>query len=198
VRVIKTRKLIGRNKIHEIVINEFSQYIKIAESRRAKPFLKGKRKIPKKYQNENFEFDSKGRLINKNNGSVVPSNPMVCGKPRYWKINGQDIYNQKIKFTDRAKIVGLLHEYFGKHLVQLRDFKFPDKIGVRIIFYVLDEGKNNIDNDNKWIYEKVIQDTMTQLSIISDDNPYVINENCKKTEFVDKQEDVKLVIEFYE
>jgi len=191
--------VIGRNKIHEIVINEFSQYIKISESRRVKPFLKGKRKIPKKYQNENFEFDSKGRLINLKNGTVVPSNPMVCGKPRYWKINGQDIYNQKIKFTDRAKIVGLLHEYFSKPLLaELKDFQFPERMGIRIIFHILDEGKNNIDNDNKWIYEKVIQDTMTQLNIIKDDNPYVIDENCKKTVFVEDQKDVKLIIEFYE
>lgn len=188
-------------EIVKIEIPNFNEYIRQAEKRKAKPFIKGnKKKIPKKYQNDDYSWNNKGYLIEKATGLVVASNALTVGKPRDWRINGQDIYNQAVKHSARSGIAVKMHNKFIpslKNIKPLSEDLFP--LSLRVNFYILDENKReskarNIDNDNRWIYEKSIQDTLVLLKIIPDDNPYIINENCKKTIFVENEKDCKLEI----
>lgn len=186
-----------KGNVITIVVDNFSEYIKVADARSVKPIIKGKRKIPKKYLDETkYGFDMKQRLIELETGKVVPSNPKVAGTPRYWRVNGQDIYNQKVKTFQRNNYVGMLHRYFEKIFTEkfenIRIKKFPLRLS--IIFHVKDLEDHNIDNDNKWIWEKVIQDTLVECRILPDDNPRFICENSKKTVLVQNEEDVKLII----
>lgn len=186
-----------KGNVITIVVDDFTEYVKVAESRIVKPFVKGKRKIPKKYLDETkYAFDQKNRLIELDSGKIVPSNPKVAGKARYWRVNGQDIYNQKVKTFQRNNYVGMLHRYFQKifekEFENIRIKKFPLKL--TLLFYVKDLEDHNIDNDNKWIWEKTIQDTLVECRIIPDDNPRFICENTKRTYLVQNEEDVKLII----
>lgn len=186
-------------EIVKLTIPKLNEFIRIAEKKSVKPFLKdSKKKLPKKYQTNDFKWDAKGRLVNRLTGLVVPSNPITAGKPRDWKMNGQDLYNQKVKHNARNAIMYKMHERFKGTLEELpilRDFPLT----LELNFYLLDLLKapgreRNIDNDNRWIYHKVIQDTMTELGKIPDDNPYYINGNITRTFFVDNIEDTKLDI----
>ncbi len=189
-------------EIFKITIKNFQEYVKIADKRQVKPFLKGKRKIPKRYETNDYIWDGKGRLINAKTGDIIASNPIVAGTERWWRINGQDIYNQKIKHSARHGIMSKLHEMFIPHLKNISKIEnFP--IRLELNFFILDNNKiktreKNIDNDNKWLYNKVIQDTLTELGIIPDDNCYYINGNNITTTFVDDITDVKLEIIGYE
>lgn len=188
------------DEIFKVTINKFNDSIKLAEKRKLIPIIKGEKKIfPKKYQNENFIWNAKNQLINKDTGDLVARNSMLVGKPRYWKLNGQDIYNQKVKHSARGGIMQKLHAMFEPHLknIKIEDKSYP--ISLRINHYTLDYNKEagkdkNIDNDNKWIYNKVIMDSLRDLKVIPDDNPYYINENTIKTIFVDDYKDIKLEI----
>lgn len=192
-----SRTLKDKDNVITITVPNFTEYIKVAESKKLKPIVKGKRKIPKKYLDETkYSFDDKNRLIELSTGKLVPGNPNVVGKPRYWRVNGQDIYNQKVKTFQRNNYIGMLHNYFSnlfeKEFENIRIKKFP--LNLSIIFYVKDMQDHNIDNDNKWIWEKVIQDTLVESKILPDDNPRIICQNTKRTVLVDHEEDVKLII----
>lgn len=188
-------------EIIKIVISDFNEYIRIAEKKMAKPFIKdSKKKLPKKYQTDEFKWNNKGQLVYSTTGSIVPSNSMTVGQPRDWKINGQDIYNQKVKHSARASIMQKMHGKFRRHLEKLEQIHpelFP--LTLRINFFIEDETKKegrskNIDNDNRWIYHKVIQDTLVELKKLPDDEPHIINGNYHKTYFVENPEEVKLEI----
>lgn len=185
-------------EIFKITIHDFNEYIKISEKRKVKPFFKGKRKIPKKYQSDNYTWDGKGRLIDKLTNQVVPSNPIVAGQVRYWRINGQDIYNQKISHAGRHSIMSKLHDVFNPYLKGLENItEFP--FSLRINFHILDQDKvvgreKNIDNDNRWIFGKAIRDCLRDLGKVPDDDPHYINEDCSKTIFIENKEDIKLEI----
>ena len=192
-----SRTMRDKDNVVTITVPNFTEYIKVAESKKLKPIVKGKRKIPKKYLDETkYSFDDRDRLIELSTGKLVPGNPNVVGKPRYWRVNGQDIYNQKVKTFQRNNYIGMLHNYFSKlfekEFENIRIKKFP--LTLSITFYVKDMQDHNIDNDNKWIWEKVIQDTLVESKILPDDNPRIICQNTKRTVLVDNEEDIKLII----
>lgn len=192
----------NENEIVKVTIPQFNEFIRIAEKRSVSPFKKdSKKKIPKKYQTDDYSWNGKGYLINNKTGTVVASNPLMAGKPRDWRINGQDIYNQKTKQSARNAVMVKIHERLSRHLEQIEKINpelFP--LTLRINFYTKDYNKikgskmRNIDNDNRWIYEKAVQDTMVELGKLPDDNPYFINGNYKKTYFVETDEECKLEI----
>lgn len=191
----------NENEIVKVTISNFNEYIRIAEKRMVKPFIQNsKKKLPKKYQTEEFVWNRKGYLVHADTGIIVPSNPVMAGKPRLWRINGQDIYNQKVKHSARASIMQKMHAKFIPYLGELQEINpklFP--LTLRINFFIKDQTKeegreNNIDNDNRWIYHKVIQDTLVEKKKIPDDNPHIINGNYHKTYFVEDDKDCKVEI----
>lgn len=188
-------------EIVKIVIPQFSEYIRIANKRSLKPFEKSsKKKLAKKYQTDEYRWNNKGYLVFADTGLLVPSNPRMVGEPRDWKINGQDVYNQKVTHNGRNAIATKMHEKFKEDLSKIEPIDKDElPVTLRINFYILDRNKvrdktKNIDNDNRWIYHKFIQDTLVELGKFEDDNPYMINGNYHKTYFVENEEDVKLEI----
>lgn len=187
-------------EIQKIIIKPFNEYIKISEKRKVKPFYKDKRILPKKYQTDDYIWDGKGRLIHKLTGEVIASNPKVAGQERWWRINGQDIYNQKISHAGRHSIMSKLHDKFNPHLKDIESLNnFPIK--VEINFYIQDQDKiksreKNIDNDNRWLYAKVIRDCLRDLKKVPDDDPHYIMGDSSNTIFVEEDE-VRLEIVIY-
>lgn len=192
--------------IKEIVIDNFSEYIQTTAKIRPKPYIKGQCKIPLKYQNSNYEFKqltyfgkSMEALVLKETGEIVPSNSKTVNRPRLKKVNGQDVYNQNAMTFGRAKIVNILHDYFDKHLDSISPIDnielYP--LHLEMSFYVHDMGRNNIDNDNKWIWRKCLQDTMVNKGIIPDDNVYNIAKNSEETYLIPGDQTQKLIIRIY-
>lgn len=180
----------------------FSEYVEVSKKRRAKPYEKGKCRIPKKYQDSTellYGWNSKGYLVNKLTGEVLVSNPKVAGTPRRIKVNGNDIYNNHVSRQGRASLVKALHAQFARYIKDIKPLKdihnFP--LGLHLSFKVHDMGSHNLDNDNRWIWRKAIQDTMTQEGIIPEDNPYIIWENLERTILIDKEKDPSLIIEIF-
>lgn len=179
----------------------FSKRLKVSNTRRPVPFIKGKCRIPKKYEDESlYGWNDKGHLMDKLTGEVLISNIKVLDKPRYKNISGQAIYNGASSRFARAKMIKALHDEFKKYIKDidsLRDIKYYP-LGLYLTFKVHDLGnKRNTDNDNRWVWEKAIQDTFVQEGIIPDDNPYVVWENVKRTILIPEEREETLLIEVY-
>ena len=132
-------------------------------------------------------------------GLVLVCNTKTVGKPRFKKVNGQDIYNGNTSRQARANLVKMIHNKFAPYVKDINPIEdvtaYP--LGIHLNFYVKDQGRQNIDNDNKWIWEKAIQDTLVENKIIPDDNPYIVWENVKRTILIPEEDEEKLVIEIY-
>lgn len=185
----------------------FSEYVQISKKRRPVYFkndLKGgESRLPKgilkKLKAGLYDWDIKGYLYNKLTGEVLVRNNKSVGTPREQKVNGQNIYNGNVSRQARATLVKALHEKFARYLKDIDpivDIKhFP--LGIHLIFKVHDRFKFNLDNDNRWIWEKTIQDTLVQEKIIPEDNPYVVWENLKRTILIPNEVEETLIVEIY-
>lgn len=196
----------NQTKLVTIEIPNFSEYIKKANKARELPYIKGKCRLPKMYDNDDYEWRKIkywGKhvevIVRKSDGLQMISNKLTANKPRLVKVNGQDIYNQRNNSFGRAFVSNTLHTYYKEYLKEVNPFEdlnnFP--LCIELMFYIHDEGKSNIDNDNKWVWEKGFQDTLTELGIIPDDNCYVINRNEKETVLIPNDQEPKLVINIY-
>ena len=127
------------------------------------------------------------------------STPKAAGTPRLVKVNGQDIYNGNISRQARASLVKAIHNYIRPYLTDIPVFedieKFP--LTLELLFYVKDQGKSNIDTDNKWLWRKCIQDTITELNKWSDDNVYISSRNEEETILIPDDQEQKLIINIY-
>lgn len=195
-------KEIVENKKYQLLKHieiPFSEYVQISKKRRAMPYIKGKCRIPKKFEKDIYGWNSKGYLINKLTGEVIIRNARLAGTPREKKVNGQNIYNGNVSRQSRATLVKALHENFSKYLKDIEPIKdikhFP--LGLHLIFKVHDQARFNLDNDNRWIWEKAIQDTLVQEKIIPDDNPYIVWENLKRTILIPNEVEETLIVEIY-
>ena len=191
-----------RDKLVEIQISDYTEYVKLSNSRRIKPYIQGKCRVPKKYSTGDYHWIKKGKLLvlaRKADGIVLTSNPLAAGTPKMKKVNGQDIYNGNVSRQARATLVKALHNFFIPHISGIEPIKNIDyfPLTLEILFYIHDKGKNNIDNDNKWIYRKCIQDTLVELEKIADDDPQFISRNEEETILIPDNQEQRLIINIY-
>lgn len=191
---------IKRILLDSVRIDDFSEYIEISKKRITKPYIKNKCRLPKKYLNSDiFIFDKKNRLINKETGEIIVKNKRTAGKPRYKKVNGQEIYNGNISRQARASLVKKIHGFLAPYL---QNIKIPDNIdiyplSIELLFYVNDLGKGTIDNDNRWIWIKCVRDTLTEIGKWVDDNNNIVSRDEFETILIPKEEPQSLIINIY-
>lgn len=198
-----------KKELFKITINNFSEYIRKTQKVRPVPYIRGKCRLPKKYESEeDFEWRKIkywGRNVEaryekgKSDKEFLISNNKTANKERHVKVNGQEVYNQTGGSFNRAFMRDQLHNYFKKHL---KDVKPIDDIEVYplsiwIKFYIKDMGRHNIDNDNKWPWRKWFQDTAVEMGILSDDNLYIINDNRETTYLIPDDQEQKMEIIVY-
>jgi len=191
-----------RDKILTITIDNFTEYVQLSKARRSKPYIKDKCRVPKKYSGVEYGWLKKGKysvLVHIESGETLVANSKLAGTPRLKKGNGQDIYNGNVTRQSRATLVRAIHNYFAPYISKTESIEGLDKfpLTLEILYYVHDKGKNNIDNDNKWIWRKGIQDTFVELGKIKDDNPNFINRNEEETILIPDDEEQKLIINIY-
>jgi len=196
-------------ELFRITINNFSEYIKKTQNVRPRPYVKGKCRLPKKYESEELYEWRKikywGKIIEARYAKdaemkdFLISNSKTANKERLVKVNGQEVYNQAGGSFNRAFMRNILHTYFKDYLKDIKPIEdinvYPLYIWIR--FYIHDMGKHNIDNDNKWPWRKFFQDSLTEAGIIPDDNINVINDNRETTYLIPDTEEQKMEIIIY-
>lgn len=196
-------------ELFRITIDNFSEYIQKTKKVRAVPYIKGKCRLPKKYESEeDFEWRKIkywGKYVEARYAKdadmkdFLISNNKTANKERYVKVNGQEVYNQAGGSFNRAFMRNVLHNYFKKYLVDIKPIEdievFPLYIWIK--FYIHDMGKHNIDNDNKWPWRKFFQDSLTEAGIIPDDNVQYINDNRETTYLIPEDQQQKMEIIIY-
>lgn len=193
-----------------VTISDFLTHIKLSEARRAKYFTAidfKNNKIPKKYIKEGVEFDKNGRAINAKTKELIVKNPKTAGTPRYWKINGQDLWSGNLHHSVRAKMNEQLHNHFAKYIIEQIKIEQNTKLipltsdeRLQIHFLFKDKLEQSQDIDNMAIiYVKTFLDTLTQSSnknqtniqktnLIPDDNLRYINQVSYRFEQSEQRE----------
>lgn len=190
---------------------DFIPKLQLSKSRRAVYYnIKDYNKIPKKYlldkklqwgiPNDMVLYEQPllkegyiwcGGILRKGTyssiGSPVIKNTKSVGKPRYFIINGQDLYSGKFERQQRADLILKLHQYFlelfGKSIYEKSHLWINSPLKIQITWFIKEDYKGP-DLDNLWIVEKVLLDMMVKdLKVIPDDNHKIIKELTKKYEY---------------
>lgn len=122
----------------------------------------------------NFKFDDRGYLWDLTTNERIISNIYKVGKPNYFVINFQPIYNQYLQYEARNNIVIKLSNIFKPYIEKMCIiYEFPIKIDKFIL-----SPEMPIDVDNKFaLYTKVITDLMVKEGKIPNDKAEFINDN---------------------
>jgi len=171
-----------------ITIPQYIKHAKLADKRRAKYYLKGK-KLPNKYKN--FKYNKKGILID-SLGNPIVANPRSVGTPRFKKINGQDFYKGVDSPFTRSKIVSQIKAFFKEHVKGIPPVTYlPVQIDLELHDVV---GTKTWDLDNLWIYNKCMQDVLVDEGVLPEDNIMYVTKAAAPEFFpVESEEQRKLV-----
>lgn len=145
---------------------------------------KGKRKIPKRYLDTTKYFVKDSIIHSYSDNKPVIANKLTAGKPRYWVINFQDIYNQTIIKQQRALLINRLKDELRPYIQKFQPVtEFPVEISLE-----LHDSKCPIDVSNLGaVYTKVIEDLLVSEGILPDDSVEYVN--CSgRTRFVFAEE----------
>jgi hypothetical protein len=129
------------------------------------------------------------------------------GKPKYWTINGQGLYNATLHYRLRGTITKYFHDYLSKYIkkqITKEDIKtlsqgFADNkvIGVSVDIYEVKRGKMP-DIRNMWLWGKWFEDALQECGIIPDDNPnYVIESGITRYFWINNVNERKLIFHIY-
>lgn len=191
----------------QVIIPQWQSKILISNEIRAKYWeFKDFSKLPKKHLeniNPNYFFKKIGKktfVIDKE-GNKLLKNTKSVGKPKYWVLNGQDLYNAVLDWRRRSKMAEYYHNYFSNYIKdQLTPINFDELyslgfIGVSISCDIYEIKKGQlIDVSNLWLLEKFFEDSLVNCKIIPDDNPnYVLESGKKRYYWVDNPQERKLV-----
>ena len=151
-----------------VVIPQYIRRVKLSNSRRKKYYIRGKKTLPLKYQNERYQYEKRRVgtvqeiLVDTVTKLAVIANPKSHSTPHYQVINGQGIYNQTIVTHQRDVMMKAIKESFAPYMEELPLIDFP----VRIYVELHDEYNNT--NGGKWdldnrfyMYQKAFQDCLT-------------------------------------
>jgi len=130
------------------------------------------------------------------------------GKPRWWTVNGQALYNASMHYRLRGTVTKYFHKYLSKYIrEQITEEDIQNirrvllhesvKIGTSVDIYEVKRGKMP-DIGNMWLWPKWFEDALQHCGVIPDDNPdYVIESGRKRYYWVDTAEERKLVFHIY-
>ena len=131
------------------------------------------------------------------------------GKPRWWTINGQGLYNATLHYRARGKITKYFHKYLSKYIEEQltdEDYELVNstvhrgtavRLGISLDIYEVKRGKMP-DIGNMWLWIKWFEDALQDCGFITDDNPdYVIESGRKRYYWIDTAEKRKLVFHIY-
>ena len=116
-------------------------------------------------------------------GIPVIKNSKTIDKPRYFVINGQDLYSGKFEREARGNLIYKLHDYFKQFIVDcpILDSNFRHRL---VLTWYIQENTVCPDYDNLWIVEKVLLDVMVKdLKVLKDDKHIYMKGGSKDYEY---------------
>lgn len=171
----------------KIEIPNFARDIQVSNSRRAKYYEEGE-KIPKKYQNNSYEFtkvkssSKKTRIVlfNKKTNEPVIKNPNTAGTPKFTTIAGNDLWNTHRVGNYIEKIKLSLQVYFWeiiKHF-KLENEDLTELIPIRIKFdFYTHKETQDLDNLSLF-YQKAFADAI-QNKVYPKEKRWLDNDDLK-------------------
>lgn len=164
----------------QIHIPDYLRELQVSKTRRPK-YYKNPKKVPKQYKDDSRYVFKDGKLYDKEKKLFPCANINLLEKPRYVRINGNDIMRMHSRVW--SKIVLVLHEMFSnaiKAQVTREDalkIPFPWKIGLE---FRTQHGYADWDIDNPWIYEKCFHDALKKVMGFDDSILKITNGGEKK------------------
>ncbi len=159
-------------ELYRAEIPQYLTQIKVSDARPYRIYTHHM-EVPKKYQKEDYDFNTYGVLVNRHTDEVVLANPNTAGKPKFRKINGRDIYTGRVSPTMRAKI---LREMKAFYFNQLPNIRRPILHACKLkldIYNIVEESVPELDNMSLIII-KVLQDVLVQKGILPKKNREVL------------------------
>lgn len=157
-------------------------------------------KLPKKYRDLVDRHPLlKGRkaFCATPNGERFLKNTKSVGKPKYWILNGQDLYSAVLNWRQRKTIAEFYHKYFQKYIEeQLTPIELDwDNYALSISCDIYEIKRGQMpDVSNMWLLEKFFEDALQEVNIIPDDNPdYVLESGRKRYHWVNLPSERKLI-----
>lgn len=171
-----------RRVLREVIIKDYPDKILLANEKRpvyyvsATSKVRGKKALPKTYKDPNkYRFNDRGILIKRSTGEPVLANPHTAGKPRYWVVNFQDVWNGAASRHGRAMKADKLKRVLEPHLDELPPLNHRD-YPVRVEIFLFDT-HFPVDASNKGvIYHKVIEDILVRAGVLVDDSENFVND----------------------
>lgn len=197
----KKKAVLKKKKyFHKFEVYDFIEKIKLSEKRRP-TYYKGKAKIPKKYQNDEYGYNKNGVLVKISTGDRVIKNAISVGTPNIKMITGQYFWmgaNPHIRRKIKRDMSKFFYKYM-KDIPKVEEHQYP--IGVRIDLYDDENVGQDLDNFMP-VYRKVIHDILTAKemdheAIIVDDDKKHIQDIPTKFYPIDDHKNRKLYIEIY-
>lgn len=153
---------------------DFIPKLQLSKSRRAVYYTHSdfvKDKLPKKYleKNESGHYShlkkgyiwKEGKVYNTEAKEFIIKNTKSIGKPKYWVINGQDLYNDKFQKLARHGLIMKLHNYVKLIVEDCPKLnKTEDERFELWIYWYINKDYKGPDYDNLWIMEKAINDCL--------------------------------------
>tara|TARA_R110000787_G_scaffold70911_6_gene157789 strand:- start:270 stop:857 length:588 start_codon:yes stop_codon:yes gene_type:complete len=165
------------NNVWKVVIPNYEDKVAISSRRRAKYYKKGdvsldslSNKIRKNLKSGHYYWDKKNFLVDYS-GNRILSNPLVAGKPKYWTINGQRMYDGTLHYAVRSKVARKMHEYLEEYVKDLPEIKLSEGEYLRVwIDMYKPIQKPFWDCDNQWPWTKWFLDTCVDMGKIPTDS----------------------------
>lgn len=155
-------------KLNEIVltIDNPIEHVEVSKARRARHFDTQKdKKIPKKYLNKKLYTVKGNKIYNIATKKEVIKNSKSVGTPKYWKVNGNDLYSATLHPMLRKSIAIKIHDYLFDYIKNLpiltKNLGKNVFLSVKFVIFDIMPEDHFWDCDNKWIWTKWFNDTLT-------------------------------------
>lgn len=189
--------MITEKTVFRLVIPEWVSKVRIGTIKTVY-YVKGD-KLPDKYKNaKTRKVGKKLYYVDSKNKKIV-KNPTKKGQPEYWNLNGQSFYSNNVTWKQRSTIVNFYHKYFSTYVKEQLKQQFPSFLAYKLdMTLTMHETycRHTPDVTNMWILAKMLEDTIVKAGILRDDSPQFRMQTSYGYQFVEKEEDRKLVLEF--
>ena len=160
-----------------------------------------KDKLPKSIIKQMSTENNGGIFILDKEGNKIIKNSKSLNKPKYWRLNGQSLYNGLLHPLVRKNITNTYHKYFEDAIIKsgLTKIDIPENKYIKIAVNIYEHENSGVipDIDNLWPLEKWFTDSLVSLGVIPDDSPkFVISNGEKCYKFIpnDQQRTLEFII----
>lgn len=134
------------------------------------------------------------------NRIMVAKKSRRTGKPVFWNVNGQSLYNATLHYASRAKVTKYFHKYLSKFIKEQITKEqitslISHELSVSVDIYEINKGILP-DVGNLWIWIKWFEDALQICKVIPNDNSKIIIESGRtRYRWVETNEERKLVFQ---